>query len=81
MSNHLKVAMIDLILSLRRKGWSQRRIATELGINRETVARYLKHASAQSRVNLGVRGFSEMADTPGHKEVCHAKEVHRSPYG
>ena len=31
MSNHLKVAMIDLILSLHRKGWSQRRIASELG--------------------------------------------------
>jgi transposase len=44
MSNHLKVAMIDLILSLYRKGWSQRRIATELDINRETVARYLELA-------------------------------------
>src|ERR1017187_2325779 len=44
MSNRLKVAMIDLVLSLHRKGWSQRRIATELEINRETVARYLKQA-------------------------------------
>ena len=42
MSNHLKVAMIDIISSLHRKGWSQRRIARELGIARETVARYLK---------------------------------------
>ena len=42
MSNHLKVAMIDIIASLHRKGWSQRRIARELGIDRETVARYLK---------------------------------------
>ncbi len=41
MSNLLKVAMIDLILSLHRQGLSQRRIASELGINRETVARYL----------------------------------------
>ena len=46
MSNRLKVAMIDLVLSLHRKGWSQRRIATELEINRETVARYLKQARA-----------------------------------
>ena len=46
MSNRLKVAMIDVILSLHRKGWSQRRIATELEINRETVARYLKQARA-----------------------------------
>ena len=43
MSNLLKVAMIDLVLSLHRQGWSQRRIASELGINRETVARYLSH--------------------------------------
>jgi transposase len=41
MSNLLKVAMIDLVLSLHRQGLSQRRIANELGINRETVARYL----------------------------------------
>jgi transposase len=41
MSNLLKVAMIDLVLSLHRQGLSQRRIAYELGINRETVARYL----------------------------------------
>jgi transcriptional regulator with XRE-family HTH domain len=41
MSNLLKVAMKDLILSLHRQGLSQRRIASELGINRETVARYL----------------------------------------
>jgi transposase len=46
MSNRLKVAMIDLVLSLHRRGWSQRRIATELEINRETVARYLKQAGA-----------------------------------
>jgi transposase len=46
MSNLLKVAMIDIILSLHRRGWSQRRIANDLEINRETVARYLKQARA-----------------------------------
>ncbi len=44
MSNLLKVAMIELILSLHRQGLSQRRIARELGINRETVARHLSRA-------------------------------------
>ena len=44
MSNLLRVAMIDLISSLHRQGLSQRRIAIELGINRETVARYLSQA-------------------------------------
>jgi transposase len=46
MSNLLRVAMIDLILSLHRQGLSQRRIASELGINRETVARHLSQAKA-----------------------------------
>jgi transposase len=46
MSNLLEVAMIDIILSLYRKGWSQRRIAKQLEINRETVARYVKQARA-----------------------------------
>ena len=51
MSNLLKVAMIDIILSLHRKGWSQRRIARELGINRETVARYLKQVTAGAKTS------------------------------
>jgi transposase len=46
MSHLLKVAKIDLILSLSRRGWSQRRIARELDLNRETVARYLKQAQS-----------------------------------
>ena len=45
----IKVATIDIILSLHRRGWSQRRIATELDINRETVARYLKRAQSASK--------------------------------
>ena len=49
MSNLLKVAMIELILSLHRQGLSQRRIARELGVNRETVARYLGRAKAESK--------------------------------
>jgi transposase len=42
MANHLTMALIDSILTLHQRGWSQRRIARELGIDRETVARYLK---------------------------------------
>lgn len=42
MANHLKVAKVLSIHSLHAQGWSQRRIARELGINRETVARQLK---------------------------------------
>jgi transposase len=46
MSYLLKVDKIDIILALHRRGWSQRLIARELDINRETVARYLKQAES-----------------------------------
>ena len=41
MANRLKMAIIDTIHTLRQQGWSQRRIARELQMNRETVARHL----------------------------------------
>ena len=42
MSNVLKVSLQTTIYSLAQRGWSQRRIAKELGVNRETVGRYLR---------------------------------------
>ena len=42
MANLLKMAISEMIRTLHRRGWSQRRIAEELGVNRETVARYLR---------------------------------------
>ena len=44
MSNVLRVSLQTTIHSLADRGWSQRRIARELGINRETVGRYLRLA-------------------------------------
>jgi hypothetical protein len=46
MPNLLKVAMIETILSLQQRGWSQRRVARELGIAREAVARHLRNQHA-----------------------------------
>jgi transposase len=45
MANQLKMAIIDSILTLRRRGWSLRRIALALGIHRDTVARQLRAAN------------------------------------
>lgn len=42
MANQLTMALIDTIYTLHQRGWSQRRIADELGIHRDTVARYLQ---------------------------------------
>jgi predicted DNA-binding protein (UPF0251 family) len=44
MPNLLNMADIQAIWALAQQGWSQRRIARELGIDRETVARYLAMA-------------------------------------
>jgi transposase len=42
MANQLKMAQVNAIQILRDQNWSQRRIARELGIHRDTVARYLR---------------------------------------
>jgi len=40
-ANRLKMAMTTSILTLHKRGWSQRKIARELGISRTTVRRYV----------------------------------------
>jgi transposase len=40
MANRLKMANIHAVIGLLEQGWSYRRIARELGIDRDTVARY-----------------------------------------
>jgi hypothetical protein len=42
MANRLKMAKIDTILALYQRRWSIRRIAKELGIHRDTVARHIE---------------------------------------
>ena len=42
MANQLKMAIVQAVLQLHALGWSQRRVASELQIDRQTVARYLK---------------------------------------
>ena len=42
MANVLKMAKIQSILSLHASGWNQSRIAAELGLDRETVRKYLR---------------------------------------
>jgi transposase len=62
MANQLKMALIETILTLHRRRWSQRRIARELNIHRETVARYLREASGRSKPAKAPIG-SELADS------------------
>lgn len=52
MANRLKMAMVQALLTLHARGWSQRRIARELGIDRETVARHIRLAAANPAISL-----------------------------
>lgn len=47
MANHLSMAKANGILDLHRAGWSQRRIASALNIDRKTVAAYLAEDAAK----------------------------------
>ena len=61
MANQLKMALIETILTLHRRRWSQRRIARELNIHRDTVARYIREAASRSKPAKAPIG-SEVAD-------------------
>ena len=80
MSNQLKMATIQAILSLRAQRWSFRRIARELGIHRDTVARYVRVAEANpAKAPLGpsetanagqsLPGPADAAASPG-RSLC-----------
>src|SRR2546426_12034741 len=75
MSNFLKMDLVNAIQALKSKGWSKRRIARELQIDRQTVRKYLRAASN----NLATLSSSGAApadsdqnhplSTPGNLEV------------
>lgn len=68
MSNVLKVSHQTAINSLKARGWSDRRIARELGLNRRTVVRYGSKCTTQ--VTPGSEGMESKCTT----EVTSGKE-------
>jgi transposase len=56
MANRLKMAVSSSILTLHAQGWSQRRIASALGIHRDSVARYLHQAGHDSKPAIAPTG-------------------------
>ena len=62
MANRLKMALAESIHTLYQRGWSQRRIARELGIHRETVARHLKSLSPAPKPGNAPLGSGPVAD-------------------
>ena len=53
MANRLSMAKVNAILSLHQSGHSNRRIAALLGIDRETVDKYMEAAENQPNAPTG----------------------------
>ena len=63
MVNQLKMAQVQTIETLRKQGWSCRRIARELGIDRDTVRGYVRQLKGEeskpAQVTVGSRSRCE----------------------
>jgi transposase len=76
MANQLTMALIDTVRTLHARGWPARRIARELGIHRDTVARYLhspdgpaKPANAPSGSDVA-EAAAKPANAPSGSDVA-----------
>jgi hypothetical protein len=68
MANQLAMADVQAILKLHESRWSNRRIAQELGVDRETVAKYIRAAACDSKpakAPIGSPGVSEAQGNVG----------------
>ena len=78
--NQLKMDIQQTISTLSRGGWSQRRIARELGIDRETVARYRRLARQAEEPKPAIPpAGSEPAEGPNPAIVPPGSEVATVP--
>jgi transposase len=71
MANRLKMDKVQTIHTLKKQGWSNRRIARELAIHRTTVAEYLK--SKPTKVPTGSEGQIDETESSS-RSAC---ESHR----
>jgi transposase len=74
--NELKLDFQEAIKRLQEKGWSRRAIARELGINRETVGRYLgPKAKPASEVPAGPLAMETPLTEAGGGAACPPEEA------
>ena len=81
MSNELKVAKVLSIKALQAKGWSQRRIARELGINRASVSRHLNTDSKSAKAPTGSDESKPAKAPPGSESEQPASKRAKAPPG
>lgn len=63
--NQLKVSIQQSIIVLTTRGWSRRRIARELGVDRATVGRQLRRAEAEANAATNpAHGSGVVTPTP-----------------
>ena len=81
MANQLKMGLVHTVLSLHRLAWSDRRIARELGIHRETVGRRIRLAEAASKPATDAPLGSDAAQEAPTGSVGEAKPATEAPLG
>ena len=79
MAHLLKMAMIETIVRLHRQGWSNRRIARELGVDRDAVSRHIRQALVNSKAAKAPPGSATAPADPkaakaptGSEPICAA---------
>ena len=65
MPYRLKMSKIQSILALRQQGWTLTRIAQELGVHRQTVARHVREHSESTQAPPGSDGSKSTQAPPG----------------
>jgi transposase/transposase-like protein len=96
MANRLKMAKIDAVLQLHQRKWSIRRIARELGIHRDSVARQIRlwqQGSKQAGAPIGSEaiiagakqatpeGGAHNSNSGAHEEGADQSKQARAPIG
>jgi transposase len=67
--NQLKVTQQQTIIALHEQGWSKRRIARELGLDRKTVRRHLRVAGSKSPTNPQTGSDGQNPKSPGNPQT------------
>jgi len=88
MANQLKMAVLETLLRLHAQGWSQRRIARELGVDRGAVARHIRQATSVAKSAAGgtpaqaIPAESKPARAPtGSADIAAESKPARAPTG
>ena len=78
--NELNVNLQHSILTLAGNGWSNRRIARELGINRETVGKYLLLARPKPAISTPAPTLIQIQNQPFRSPALALPQIQNQPF-